>query len=271
MPEPEPFGARPLDPVDRDEAVALAAGCGCHGVYVHNALCDGTGETLALHGEEGLVGLCWFGPRGNLILLQNCELDGHAVAQAVQQSHLPWRIVLGAPASVDALRRQIRGEPLVHRNQEYFTAGPADVPAGLVRFEVRPARAADAAALVAAALLLNEADLRVDPRRVDRRWLQDTVHARIGDGSTRVIEVGGRLLCKLDLGSNGPGGLVVEGVFTFPQARGQGLATALVASVIKNAGGRVCLHVAAENGPARSAYQRAGMKPQGSCRLLLLR
>ena len=49
---------------------------------------------------------------------------------------------------------------------------------------------------------------------------------------TRVIEVSGRVLCKLDLGSHGPGGLVVEGVFTFPEARGRGLATGLVATVV---------------------------------------
>jgi len=271
MPERVPFGARPLDPTDHAEAVALAVASGCHGVYVHNALCDQSGETLALYGAERLVGLCWFGPRGNLILLQHGELDGAAVARAVQHSQLPWRIVLGAQPSVDALRATVRSEPLVHRDQEYFTAVPGDVPEVLVRTDVRPARKPDAPALVAAALQLNEADLRVDPRRVDRRWLHDTVHARIEDETTRVIDVDGQVVCKLDLGSHGPGGLVVEGVFTFPEARGQGLATALVASVVAAAGCRVCLHVAAENKPARMAYQRAGMRQSGSCRLLLLR
>jgi GNAT superfamily N-acetyltransferase len=251
--------------------VALAVASGSHGVYVHNALCDGTGETLALYGAERLLGLCWFGPRGNLILLQHGELDGPAVARAVQSCQLPWRIVLGARPGVDALAAHVRAEPLVHRDQDYFAALPADVPAELVQADVRPARAADAPALVSAALQLNESDLRVDPRRVDRRWLHDTVHARIADESTRVIEQDGRVLCKLDLGSQGPGGLVVEGVFTFPEARGRGLATRLVASVIARAGCRVCLHVAADNVPARMAYARAGMRPSGSCRLLLLR
>jgi predicted GNAT family acetyltransferase len=63
---------------------------------------------------------------------------------------------------------------------------------------------------------------------------------------------------------------MLEGVFTFAEHRGQGLATALVASCLAAAPGPVCLHVGKHNRPARAAYQRAGMQVAGTCRLLLL-
>jgi predicted GNAT family acetyltransferase len=81
----------------------------------------------------------------------------------------------------------------------------------------------------------------------------------------------GGVQTKLDLGSRGPGGCVVEGVFTMPQWRGRGLAAGLVASVAaQRPESLVCLHVGVANFAARAAYERAGMSEQGRCRLLLL-
>jgi GNAT superfamily N-acetyltransferase len=119
---------------------------------------------------------------------------------------------------------------------------------------------------------LNEADLGVDPRRVHRAWLRDTIERRIQDDSTRVIGPPGEPRCKLDLGSIGPCGWMLEGVFTFPDHRGRGLATGLVATVAAAAPAPlVCLHVDAGNAPAIAAYRRAGMRRLGACRLLLQR
>ena len=84
------------------------------------------------------------------------------------------------------------------------------------------------------------------------------------------MDVSGELWCKLDHGSSGPGGLVLEGVYSFPEVRGRGLATALVGSCIQAAGREASLHVAADNAPARRCYEQAGMREVGSCRLLLL-
>ncbi len=270
MPLSPPFGARALDPHDRAEAIALTVAAGCHGVYVRNALHDGTGETLGFYGTDALLGLCWFGPRGNLILVEREPLDGRAVAAAVRDSRWPWRIALGPAAAVDALRASSRGRPLVHRDQLYFAGTEADAARDLVRGTVRAPGRDEAAFLEDAALQLNESDLCIDPRRVDRAWLRETVLARIAEGSTRVLGPVGGIVCKLDFGSDGPGGLVLEGVFTPPLERGRGHATALVASVLAAAPGPVCLHVAAQNTAARAAYVRAGLRPAGACRLLLL-
>jgi len=135
---------------------------------------------------------------------------------------------------------------------------------------VRSAGPADRNGLIQASLQLNQADLNVDPARVDRRWLRDAIDERIAADATRVIGAPGAVRCKLDLGSVGPGGTVIEGVFTFPQFRGQGLATDLVATVLHEIRGPAILHVGRHNRPARAAYERAGMQEVGGCRLLLL-
>jgi predicted GNAT family acetyltransferase len=139
-----------------------------------------------------------------------------------------------------------------------------------VRDDVRTAQRADRDRLVQATLALNASDLNVDPMRVDRRWLRDTIDERIAEGSTHVIGPAGGVRCKLDIGSDGPGGSVIEGVFTFPAERGKGLATGLVATCLRTLRGRVCLHVGKHNRTARAAYEAAGMREVGACRLLLL-
>lgn len=276
---PLAFSARPLDPVDLPRARELAERCGLHGVYVRNALelagaaGGGDGESLTFHGAEGLLALAWFGDRGNLIVLGGDELDPMAMAREIRRSRWPWRIVLGAPPVVSGLRALCSGAPLVHREQIYYGMAPDAAPPALVRSDVRRPVRSDQERLMIAGLELNAVDLHVDPRRVDRGWLKRTVKQRIAEGTTRVLGAVGDLQCKLDFGSEGPAGLVVEGVFTFPEARGRGLATALVASVAAEFRGRVprvCLHVAAGNAPARAAYERAGMRPAERCQLMLL-
>jgi GNAT superfamily N-acetyltransferase len=269
------FHARPFLPQDLPSARELARACGLHGVYVANHLLgqdrDGA-ELLSLHGSERLLGVCLFGARGNLVILQREPLDGDRVARAVRDALWSWRIVLGPRAVVRALARTEPNPPLVLRRQVYFGMQPQDAPAHLLRDDVRAAVAADRESLMTASLELNRADLKVDPRRVHRAWLRETVQRRIDDGSTQVLGAPGDVQCKLDLGSTGPLGLVIEGVFTRPECRGRGLAASLVATVAARARGKVplvLLHVAAANDVAQRAYRRAGMEPRDDCELML--
>lgn len=272
------FQARPLLPWDRDAALVLASSAGVHGVYVTNHLQapDSAGtdaaEVLALWGQEQLVGLCWFGGRGNLVVIEREPLPPDAVADAIGKCLWSWRIVLGRPAVVKALAMREAVRPLVHREQVYYAAAPDDMPAALVRDDIRRAERADLGALVDAALRLNESDLQVEARRVNRAWLKEALLGRILEGSTHVLGPVGRPLSKLDIGSQGAAGLVLEGVFTFAEARGQGLAAGLVATIGREVGRglpTVCLHVAATNASARAAYERAGMREAARCNLLL--
>lgn len=265
-----PFQARPLEASVRAQARALAESAGVHGIYVANALAVEQGEAVLCWGADDLLGCLWFGPRGNLVIIEREPLRPEAVADAVQSSRWPWRIVLGPGPTVDALATRLTGRPLVHRDQVYHGCVPAAARRPSESFEVRQAQAADRRLLMTATLELNHTDLGVEPRRVDRRWLREMVDSRIREGSVLVHGDLGAVQTKVDLGSRGHAGLILEGVFTFPDVRGMGLATALVGRVAASAEEPfVCLHVAANNAPARAAYDRAGLTEVGGCRLLL--
>lgn len=276
--QPPTFAARPLDPADLAEAASLAARAGAHGVYVRNLLSGedrggDDGELLGFYGEAGLVGVASFGSRGNLVIVEAEPLDPAAVADAVLRSSWTWRIVLARRAVVDALAARETVPPLLLREQMYYAMRPEEAVRGLVRDDVRPATRRDLRALVDAALELNRVDLNVDPSRVHRGWLEESIRRRIRMGRVWAIGPPGRPLAKLDVGSEGSAGMVLEGVFTVREARRRGLASSLVATVAhRRARSRceiVCLHVAAENAAARRAYERAGMRVAGSCGIML--
>ncbi len=279
------ISARPLDPFDLIEATSLAHSVGVHGMYISNSLGEfsdlGGDEVLGFYGAESLLGLAWFGRRGNLILIEREPLDPMHVIPAVAAVDAPWRIALGTPVMVGALAALEDRPVLVNRRQVYYGIDRAAVEAdtvqpdqveSLIRSDVRSAERKDIRALVEAALELNEQDLNVDPWRVNRAWLKDSVKRRIKEDRTRVLGPLGNPLCKLDLGSRGLAGVMIEGVYTLREERGKGLATGLVATVCAEALAQhelVCLHVDAQNQPARRAYERAGMRELGVCQLLL--
>ena len=177
---------------------------------------------------------------------------------------------MGPKGLVEALQHRTAVPVLVNREQVYYVGSHSTAATELVHTGLRTAQRGDRDRLLQATLLLNASDLNLDPARVDRRWLRDTIDERIAEGTTRVLGPVGGVQSKLDFGSDGPSGLMIEGVFTFAEHRGQGLGTSLVASCLHAAPGEVLLHVSQHNRPARAAYERAGMQPAGSCRLLLL-
>jgi GNAT superfamily N-acetyltransferase len=268
---------RVLGPVDLPEARRLAARAGAHGVYVDNSLAAGEGfaELVGLPGPDGgLDALGWFGERGNLVVLADDVQSvgvGDLVAYLASQRNT-WRICLGPEAVVRSLASAEPAKALVDRTQVYYRAVSARVPRPASNAEVRLAVRADVPALVEASLDLHASDLLVPAWRVHRGWLKDSVRARVRAGQTFVIGPVGAPLAKLDLGSSGSAGVVLEGVHTVASARGQGLASRLVGAVaarLVDAVPMVCLHVDQQNTAARRAYTRAGMDPVGTCRLLL--
>ena len=258
----------------REDAAAeqLAAGAGAHGVYVQNALAAGGADGLVFEVDGEPAAAAWFGVRGNLVIVSAGAIEGHEaeVAAQVVRSRWSWRIALGDAAVVDSIREQVARSTLAHRDQVYYVGDQADAPATMVRDDVRAPERGDRARLARATLALNASDLNIAPERVDRRWLYNTIDERTREGSTRVLGPVGELWTKLDFGSEGPAGVVVEGVFTFPEVRGRGLGAELVASCMARCEAQTSLHVSEHNAAARRCYERAGMREAGRCRLLLL-
>ena len=269
----EMTGFRPRRLRRRDQAAAaFSRSQGVRGVYVENALASGEFDGWAFERAGELACIAWFGPRGNLVVVCDPSAAGHeeAVIAQIMASGSSWRIALGDAVIVDALRLRMQRSVLAHRDQVYYAGRAEDATSALVRGDVRAPAAADRERLARATLALNASDLNIAPERVDRRWLYRTIDERCRDGSTRVIGPPGDVWCKVDFGSCGAGGAVLEGVYTFPEHRGRGYAASLVASLLAAADGETSLHVADHNVAARRAYEAAGMRAAGRCRLLLL-
>ena len=268
----------PLRGPDLSAASRLAEAAGLAGIYVANALAGGTDvDVLGFRDPDGgLRTIAWFGKRGNLMVLdgdsdQARGLDPSEVAAGVLRHRAPWRIVLGPADVVAALAQREVQRPLVDRWQVHYGIERGD-PVPATAADVRLAVSRDARALVRAALDLNASDLNVAAWRVHRGWLRDSVRRRIREGRTWVVGPEGAPVSKVDVGSRGPAGAVLEGVHTRADSRGLGLATALVARVAAELLAdvpRVSLHVAEANVAARRAYERAGMVARARCRLML--
>jgi len=268
------FSARPLDRLDYPAAIDLATRAGVQGVYVANVLTSAKvdGQLLALHGPSELLGLAYFGARGNLLVLERQPLDPAAVARCLLAAVWQWRIALGPPAVIAELVALGGFRPIVDRRQVYYAVTAEGLPADSSTEGVRLAARKDLKPLMEASLNLNESDLNVEPWRVDRDWLRRNTRTRIKDGLTYVLGPVGHPCCKLDIGSSGPAGVVIEGVYTWPDQRGMGHASRLVAGLAAKmfpAYPLVCLHVAEQNAAARRAYARGGMQELASCQLIL--
>lgn len=268
-----PFSARRLDPVDLPEARRLADAAGVHGIYVRNSLDQGEKDILlAVHGAETMLGLIYFGHRGNLIIVGCQSVNPQRLAEAIDRSSQAWRIALGSESIIAALAGFEAKPALVDRTQLYYSITPERVAMDRLHPGVRLAERKDLRLLFDAALQLNSSDLNVEDWRVNKSWLKESIKNRVKQGQTFVIGQLGDLQCKVDVGSAGQGGIMLEGVYTRPQARARGLATSIVATVAErflSDYSIVCLHVDSENHPARRAYQAAGMELDSSCRLLL--
>ncbi len=79
---------------------------------------------------------------------------------------------------------------------------------------------------------------------------------------------GGRVLFKAEVACATPSACQIQGVYVDPELRGQGLATAGMATVVdlclREIAPVVSLYVNAHNRPARSAYERAGFEQTGT-------
>jgi ribosomal protein S18 acetylase RimI-like enzyme len=284
--DPLTFRAATLEPHDVPDALAFAQRAGVQGVYVANGLSTASAaaggpelerdarEIVLLHGADALLGVVYFGTRGNLVALTEPGVSPEALGRVLFDGP-DWRIALGPEPALARVARRDVTPPIVFREQLYYAVEERQAVEALAGLptEVRPADRRDVDALVRAALDLNEADLHVAPWRVNRAWLRDSVRERVEEGRTFVVGPIGRPQVKLDLGSVGPAGAMIEGVYTFPAARGQGLAAALVARVASAEFERgrplVCLHVDARNASARRAYEKAGLRVVDTCWLLL--
>jgi ribosomal protein S18 acetylase RimI-like enzyme len=142
-------------------------------------------------------------------------------------------------------------------------------PAG--RAAARPAAGADLDALVIAARESLRGEGRPDPFSGDIRGFRSWVRGRVA--RARVIESEGRVGFVAYADVRRPEGWLVQGVYTWPELRGRGLATAGVSDLCQEAfaagADHVQLAVVEGNVPGVRLYERLGFKPFARLRSIL--
>jgi RimJ/RimL family protein N-acetyltransferase len=145
---------------------------------------------------------------------------------------------------------------------------PLEAPAGA---RVRPARSADLERLVEAARASLREEGRPDPFLGDPRGFRRWVAAR--ESRALVVEGGGRVAWVGYADVRLPEGWLLQGVYTWPEARRRGLAAAGVTELCRHAFAagvdHVQLAVVDGNAPAAALYGRLGFRPHAVLRTLL--
>ena len=267
--------ARPLSPEDLDLALLTPCLASDAQIYLKNRIEEererlsvgkgelAEGEFFGLFSSQGLELLAWFDRGGALVLSSGDPEAVKPLRRLCLGSYRGLRVLIGSGGPVQRLTELLgnKVETPLCRSQPFLVL---DSPEGLgPTCSVRPGNEEDLPWLVSANLRLNDEDLGVEPARVDSVLLTQRIRDRFERGYTWVLDEGGRPVCKLDIGSCGTHGALIEGVFTEPEARGRGHATSLVSSVSKallETYPRVGLHVGRENLPAVRAYQHAGFR-----------
>lgn len=145
---------------------------------------------------------------------------------------------------------------------------PVEAPAAV---RVRPAQSADLDPLVEAARASLREEGRPDPFLGDPRGFRRWVAARVS--RALVAEEGGRVAWVGYADVRLPEGWLLQGVYTWPEARRRGLAAAGVTELCRQAfaakAEHVQLSVVEGNAPAAALYRRLGFRPHAILRTLL--
>ena len=190
------------------------------------------------------------------------ELGAGLVRSTARLVEPLWRRLLarGRRAIVDRAETSLVLEPKELRGVE--------APAG---FSIRAARAADLEALVEAARASLREEGRPDPFLGDPRGFRRWVSARVP--RALVAERGGRIAWVGYADVRLPEGWLLQGVYTWPDARRLGVAAAGVTALCRQAFAAAAEHVQLSvvdgNTAAASLYGRLGFRPYGALRTVL--
>ncbi|MGI9592381.1 MAG: GNAT family N-acetyltransferase [Myxococcota bacterium] len=136
---------------------------------------------------------------------------------------------------------------------------------------VRPAAVDDLEALVVAARESLREEGRPDPFAGDVRSFRRWVRGRVP--RARVVEQRGRIAFVGYADVQRPEGWLIQGVYTWPELRGRGLAQAGVSDLCRDAfvqgGSHVQLAVVEGNAPGIALYEKLGFKATGRLRTIL--
>ncbi len=232
-------------------------------------------EFYTLEREGPLLAVVMISEHGLWVPVTKNPDAAAALGAALRQ--LPLLTTIGERAAVDALWRGYRGgrgdipEPRMARAQRLLEITPDDM-GPWVTPQLRLALESELAQVVNASAEMQLADLGRDPRKVDPQLHTARCLERIRAGRTHVIFEGDELVFKADIGSRCRFGAHIEGVYTSPHHRGQGIATRALGQICRttlSALPRLTLHADPRNRAAQALYRKLGFGERAEFRLLI--
>lgn len=207
--------------------------------------------------------------------------DAHLSSPALE-AFLPYfeSIDAGLFKSIDrvvdrlwSLLEQTGRRALIDRFETAFAVEPGElVPAGLPQgAQLRRAVESDMPELVYAARASLKEESRPDPGERDPVGFERWVRGRLG--RARVVEYRGRLVFVGYADVRREDGWLVQGVFTWPEARRRGFAAGAMSGLVEEAFAGGCDHVQLAviegNGPGLGLYRRLGFRSFARLRTVL--
>ena len=176
-------------------------------------------------GDRELTAAVFVGGDGGLVIPSSSDEEHLAAIGEHLTGRVHLRAALGGKAGVDALVRLLGPQkPRTSKGQRLFSVSPDDL-GPFTNPTLRLATEADLAELLPMAAGAMKESLDRDPLGEDPEGFTARVQQRIRGRRTYVLEVGGRLVFKIDVGSRSQQGAELEGLYTVPEERKKGHAT----------------------------------------------
>ena len=251
----------------RAQILDYCAGDPVERVFLEDVARRGLGRFAGLEEDGRLVALCHTGanvvPSG-----RGCGAFAEAAARARA------RMLIGEQNAVGdlwaALERKLDPPREDRPGQPVYVISKPPEPGGT---GLRAALAADLPVLVPACAAAHEVELGVDPLRRDADGFQWRTRAQVEEGRSWAWVENGVILFKAEASAWTPSAVQLQQVWTDPEARGKGHASAGLRDLLRlllQQVPRVCLFVRAENDAAIGLYEKVGMTHALDYRSVLL-
>lgn len=271
-----------LSASDRDAALEVCSRDLAANVFVAARLLEGVlttqpGTVLGHKVDGRLQSLCW--SSANLVPVEADDQSLAWFADRVRRWRRHCASILGPADQVTELWRLL--QPTWGPARAVRTAQPLmsmmELPSSIgVELDprVRPARLDEVDLVMPAAAHMFEGEIGYKPYTGSGAAYRQALLALIERGHTFVVVEDGAVVFKADVGSVALGCAQIQGVWLAPHLRGQGLATALMASVVEQVmqtrARWVTLYVNDFNTSARATYRGVGFVDVGTFSTVLL-
>ncbi len=244
-----------VDP-DRARILAYCAEDPVERVFLEDVARRGLGRFAGLEEDRRLVALCHTGT--NLVPSgRGCDAFAEVAAR------VGARMVIGEQGAVtelwDVLRARLDPPREDRPGQPVYVSSEPPEPGGT---GLRAATVADLPLLVPACAAAHEVELGVDPLRRDADGFRWRTRSQVEEGRSWVWEEDGVILFKAEASAWTPSAVQLQQVWTDPEARGEGNASAALRDLLGlllERVPRVCLFVRADNDAAIGLYEKVGM------------